>query len=44
MKIEDFDYLPRMIEPLELKDLQAFFRKRAKEIGAKITQALDRFS
>lgn len=35
LKIEDFDYLPRMIKPLTLKELKLFFREQAKELGKK---------
>jgi len=35
LKIEDFDYLPRMVEPLNLKELKSFFREKAKELGKK---------
>lgn len=37
-KIEDFDYLPKMIKPLTLDKLKSFFRQKAKEIGAKSTE------
>lgn len=35
LKIEDFDYLPKMIKPLTLSALKSFFRQRAKDIGGK---------
>ncbi len=35
LKVEDFDYLPKMIKPLTLKTLKEFFREKAKEIGRK---------
>lgn len=35
LKIEDFDFLPRMIIPLTLKELKSFFREQAKELGKK---------
>lgn len=35
LKVEGFDYLPRMIQPLELHDLKSFFRQKAKEMGLK---------
>lgn len=38
LKVEDFDYLPRMIKPLTLEELKAFFRKKAKEIGMRSTE------
>ncbi len=33
LKVEDFDYLPRMIKKLSLDELKSFFRQKAKEIG-----------
>lgn len=35
LKVEDFDYLPRMIRKLSLDELKSFFRQKAKEIGKK---------
>lgn len=35
LKVEDFDYLPRMIKKLSLDELKFFFRQKAKEIGRK---------
>jgi predicted nucleotidyltransferase component of viral defense system len=35
LKIEDFDYLPKMTKPLTLNDLKLFFREAAQEIGMK---------
>lgn len=35
LKVEEFDYLPRMIKPLTIEDLKEFFRQKAKEIGKK---------
>ncbi len=35
LKIEEFEDLPRMIQPLTLDQLKTFFRQKAKEIGAK---------
>ncbi len=35
LKVEDFDYLPKMIKPLSLEELKSFFRQKAKEIGIK---------
>jgi len=35
--VEKFDFLPRMIKPLTLDQLKEFFRKRAIEIGKKVT-------
>lgn len=34
LKVEDFDYLPKMIIPLDLKELKLFFRQKAKGLGA----------
>jgi hypothetical protein len=34
-KIEGFDSLPRMIKPLSLEELQAFFRETAKDLARK---------
>lgn len=36
LKIEDFDFLPKMIKPLSLPKLKAFFRARAREIGKRV--------
>ena len=33
LKVEDFDFLPKMIKPLSLKDLKLFFRSNAKKIN-----------
>ena len=35
LKIEDFEFLPRMIVPLTLSDLREKFRKKAQAIGLK---------
>lgn len=35
LKVEDFDYLPKMITPLEIEDLKSFFRQKAKDISGK---------
>lgn len=35
LKIEDFDFLPRMIKPLELDDLIEFYRDLSKKLGKK---------
>lgn len=37
LKIEDFDYLPKMTKQISLEELKSFFRTRAKEIGSKST-------
>lgn len=33
LKAEKFDYLPKMLVPLELADLQVFFKDLAKKLG-----------
>lgn len=33
LKVEDFEYLPKMIKPLTIEKLQDFFRQKAVEIG-----------
>ena len=38
LRVEQFDYLPKMIKPLTLQELKAFFRKKAKEIGLKAVE------
>lgn len=38
LKMEDFDYLPKMIKPLTLEELKKFFRQKAKEIGARAVE------
>lgn len=38
LKIEDFEFLPKMIKPLTLEQLQTFFREKAKEIGIKAVE------
>lgn len=35
LKVEDFDYVPKMTVSFSLTTLKEFFRKQAKEIGAK---------
>lgn len=35
LKVEDFDYLPRMIKPLTVDGLKSFFREKAKDLGSK---------
>lgn len=35
LKIEDFDYLPRMIKPITIEELQIFYREQAKKLGQK---------
>ncbi len=38
LKVEGFDFLPNMIKPLTLDQLQAYFTKRAKEVGTRYTK------
>lgn len=38
LKVEDFDFLPKMIKPLSLEELKKYFRIRAKELGRKVTE------
>ena len=33
LKVNQFDYLPKMLVPLSLKDLQDFYREQAKKLG-----------
>ena len=35
LKIEDFDFLPKMIEPLKLGELIEFYRDLSKKLGRK---------
>lgn len=35
LKVENFDYLPKMIVPLTLDELKSFFKQKAKELGGK---------
>lgn len=35
LRVENFDYLPKMIKSLTLPDLKQFFREKAKELGKK---------
>src|SRR5436190_2938449 len=36
LKVESFDYLPKMIKPLSLKELKRFFKEKAKDVGLKV--------
>lgn len=38
LKVESFDYLPKMIKPLILGELKLFFVKQAKSLGLKLTK------
>lgn len=33
LKVEEFDYLPKMVKPLTIEQLKDFFRKKAIEVG-----------
>ena len=33
LKVDDFEDMPKMIKPLKLEQLQAFFREEAKKIA-----------
>jgi predicted nucleotidyltransferase component of viral defense system len=35
MKVEEFDFLPRMTKPLKVDELQGFFRRQARELAKK---------
>ena len=38
LKVEEFDFLPRMILPLELNKMQDYFKKRSREIAGKFIE------
>jgi len=38
LKINSFNYLPKMIKPLTLEELKSFFRQKAKEIGRRAVE------
>lgn len=38
LKVEDFEFLPRMVKPLTLEELKSFFRELAKKVGMKAVQ------
>jgi len=33
MVVEEFDFLPKMIKPLEIQELQDFFKQLSKKLG-----------
>lgn len=35
LKVEEFEYLPKMIKPLTLEELKSFFKKKAQKMGNK---------
>lgn len=38
LKVSSFDKMPKMLVPLNLKDLQDFFKEKAKKIGMKVVE------
>lgn len=38
LKIEDFDFLPKMLVPLNLDELKVFYRDQAKKLGMKVVK------
>lgn len=38
MKVEDFEFMPKMIKPLTLLELQNFFKQKAKELAEKVIE------
>lgn len=38
LKVEKFEVLPKMLVPLKLKDLQDFFKEKAKQIGMRVVK------
>ena len=38
MKVEDFDYLLKMLKPLTLPELKDFFRQKAKELAKRVVE------
>lgn len=38
MKVEQFDFLPKMIKPLDLEGLKSFYKQKARDIGGKFTE------
>ncbi|OGE32508.1 hypothetical protein A3C59_01405 [Candidatus Daviesbacteria bacterium RIFCSPHIGHO2_02_FULL_36_13] len=38
LKVKTFDYLPKMLIPLKLSDLQEFYKDLAKKLGKEITK------
>ncbi|MBI4129849.1 nucleotidyl transferase AbiEii/AbiGii toxin family protein [Candidatus Roizmanbacteria bacterium] len=38
LKVEEFDFLPKMLVPLTNQELTAFFKEKAREIGKRITK------
>lgn len=38
MKVEQFDFLPKILVPLKISDLHAYFKQRAREISSKLVE------
>lgn len=38
LAVEEFDYLPKMLKPLSLEELQAFIKNQAQKIGRKMVR------
>ncbi len=38
LKVEEFDFLPKMIFPLDIKEMQGYFKKRSREIAGKFIE------
>jgi len=38
LKIEDFEFMPRIIKKLTLNELKLFFREQAKKIGMRMVE------
>ena len=37
-KVEEFDFLPKMLVPLKLSDLKEFFKQKAIELAKRVTE------
>ncbi len=38
LKVEKFNYMPKMLVPLNLKDLQGFYKDLAKKLGMRVVK------
>ena len=38
LKVEDFEFLPKVVRPLSLEELKVFFRKLAKKVGMRAVE------
>jgi hypothetical protein len=38
LKVEEFDFLPKMIRPLDVGELQEFFKDKAREISRRFVE------